>query len=145
MNQPTLYLERISDDGKRTRGLLLGAFPGGKTLRLYTLEEPWKNNAKGQSCIPAGSYPCVPHGWEPNTKLKQKKAYRLTGTHPREAILIHTGNTVNDIEGCILVGMQEGLLGGMDAVVRSRDAMEKLRDIIGNKPFTLIIKEIHHA
>lgn len=131
---PTLTLKRTSDDGKRTMGQMV---VGGTTL--FTLEEPWKDNARGISCVPPGTYPVVPHGWggEP---VKFKRAYRLTNTGPRVAILIHSGNTTDDIEGCILVGMTKGTLKGKDAVLRSREALDLLRSFIGKNGFTLVIE-----
>ncbi len=41
-------------------------------------------------------------------------------------ILIHTGNTISDTEGCLIVGEKIGVLGGMDAVLSSRNAYKKL-------------------
>jgi len=72
--------------------------------------------------------------------VKFKQAYRLEGTSPREAILIHAGNTTDDIEGCILVGMSKGQLRGKDAVLASRPAMDYIRTIIGNNAFELKIE-----
>ncbi len=128
-------LTRFSDDGTCTLGQLE---IGGIVLR--TLEEPWKDNKRGVSCIPTGTYKVVPHGWESDSKVKFKRTYRLTGTAPRTAILIHTGNTTDDIEGCILVGMQHGTLRGKPAVLYSAPAMERLRTMVGRNEFTLIIR-----
>lgn len=132
----TLTLKRTSDDGKRT----IGTMVVGNTT-LFTLEEPWKDNANGISCVPPGTYPVVPHGWH-GEPVKFKQAYRLTNTGPRVAILIHSGNTTDDIEGCILVGMSKGKLNGKDAVLRSRDALNLLRGFMGDKPFTLVIEGV---
>lgn len=132
---PNATLTRFSDDGKRTLGILR---VGG--LTLCTLEEPWRDNRTGVSCIPTGIYRVVPHGWAEGSKVRFKRAYRLVGTEPRTAILIHTGNTVNDIKGCILVGMKHGTLAGMAAVLHSGAAMNALRDVLGQKEFTLTIR-----
>jgi hypothetical protein len=133
----TVTLQRTSDNGKRTRGILT---VGSQTF--YTLEEPWKDNRKGISCIPHGTYRVVPHGWEVDSKVKFKRSYRLLNTAPRVAILIHTGNTTDDIEGCILVGMAEGTLAKRDAVLRSVEAMNILRRLIGNNEFIIIIRGV---
>lgn len=129
-----LVLVRYSDDGKRTLGILFG-LPN----LIHTLEEPWKDNKKGVSCIPEGAYKVVPHGWN-GEPVKFKQAYRLEGTTPRKAILIHAGNTTDDIEGCILVGMSKGQLREKDAVLASRPAMNYIRSIIGNNAFELQIE-----
>lgn len=76
-------------------------------LKFNTVELPWRSNARGKSCIPAGSYQCVWHkspskGW----------VYLLKGTEPRTDVLIHVGNWAGDVDkgwvsdllGCISVG-----------------------------------------
>lgn len=133
-----LVLHRLNDNGLRTRGHIV--LPDG--TNLHTLEEPWKNNQTGVSCVPPGTYPVVPHGWEANAGTKFKKVWRLEKTAPRVAILIHAGNTVDDIEGCILLGLGTGILAGKDAVVRSKDAVDLFRKIIGQSPFTLTITPV---
>ncbi len=130
-------LLRTQDDKTCTLGLLI---IHGSGMTFCTLEEPWKDNKRGISCIPNGTYKVVPHGWEAASKVRFKRAYRLLGTEPRTAILIHRGNTVDDIEGCILVGTNHGTLRGKAAVLNSEKAMNALRGIIGQKEFTLEIK-----
>lgn len=132
-----LTLVRYSDDGKRTRGVLFY-----KGNLVHTLEEPWKNNLKGQSCIPVGVYKIVPHGWEENTTLRQKKCWEITSVPGRGAILIHSGNTVDDIEGCILVGFTTGVLHQKAAVLDSKRAMSSLRFVLGEAEHTLKIIEV---
>ena len=128
-------LQRLRDDGTCTEGEV-----GVAGVTLVTLEEPWKDNKTGVSCIPAGTYRCVPHGWEPNAKTRFKRVYRLEDTTPRVAILIHSGNTTDDIEGCILLGMRRGQLNGKSAVLGSVDAVNLLRGNIGCNSFVLEIK-----
>lgn len=138
-----MTLLRVSDDGLRTRGRLFANPGDGFTpaFYFYTLEEPWKDNQVGHSCIPCGTYHCVPHGWRVGASVHQKKCWQLLGTAPRSGILIHSGNTVNDICGCILVGLKEGVLHGLDAVLDSQRAMNMLRGIVGQREFELEIKE----
>lgn len=96
----------------------LGAMTLNNEFLCYTLEEPWRNNApadyKGEteSCIPEGTYRCVRHGWEPDTKLHFKRVWRLEFVPGRKGILIHAGNTTADTEGCILVGLKP-VIGGI--------------------------------
>lgn len=71
---------------------------------MFTLERKWVKNQKGISCIPSGTYKFVPHGWEKNSRFSKKKVWEIVGVQGREAILIHVGNTVHDVEGCIAVG-----------------------------------------
>lgn len=95
---------------------------------LYTLEEPWAHNKQKLSCIPAGSYVCVPH-----VGTRFKDVWRLLDVPNRTAILIHAGNTTDDIEGCILVGTTHGRVRRKHAVLNSQVAINMLRDIIGTK------------
>jgi hypothetical protein len=70
-------------------------------LSLYTLERPWKGNARGISCIPIGVYPVIV---APSDHFGRPMPH-LLDVPGRSDILIHPGNTVADIRGCILVGM----------------------------------------
>src|SRR5687768_683111 len=92
-----------------------------------TLEEPWRPNSKGpggqrrnvklgilESCVPDGDYVLKPH-----TGTLFKNVYRLSnhdlGVYDlpnelpsqewgRASVLIHNGNTTDDIIGCLLIG-----------------------------------------
>lgn len=64
-----------------------------------TCELPWFRNAPRVSCVPNGLYACAPHTGE-----RYKEVWRLLNVPNRSSILIHAGNTINDTEGCILVG-----------------------------------------
>jgi hypothetical protein len=56
-------------------------------------------------------------------------------------VLIHTGNTTDDIRGCILVGMMHSVLDGKPAVLRSGDAMTLLRAaLLSAGPHVLTIR-----
>lgn len=109
-------------------------------LRLVTMEDDWKQNARRESCIPAGTYQLQRtiyhrHGYE---------TFEVTGVPNRTRILIHPANTEEDVEGCIGVGLRRGTLVVPDedhpahplvekrAVVASREAfrrfMEAMKD-----------------
>lgn len=107
---------------------------------IYTLEEPWKDNSQGISCIPKGTYHCVPHGWEENSHFHEKQCWEITNVPNRTSILIHTGNSTADTLGCILVGLSRKYYNGALKVLQSKDAMAILRKVIGNNPFELEIK-----
>lgn len=87
---------------------------GGK---CYTIEEAWRGNERGNSCIPIGTYR-VQRGQFP----KHGDAFEVQGVPGRTAILFHAANTVADIEGCIGPGKRLGALGGTWAVLDSKDA-----------------------
>ena len=122
----TAFLHRGYQDDTVTLGMF--SVLGESHPPLYTLEEPWKNNAPNVSCIPAGKYICRPH-----TGARFKGVWQVMDVPGRSAILIHAGNTTDDIEGCILVGLSHGRLNRKPAVLESRPAITWLRKCIGHK------------
>lgn len=135
MHIATIYRLRTGDEG--TFGIFVAY-----GLGLMTLELPWRDNRRGESCIPAGTYQCVWHksshfGW----------TYLVKDVPGRDNILFHAGNFAGDVkkgfrsdsEGCILVGKRFGVLAGQDAVLRSRDALRELHNHFQHEPFMLTI------
>jgi hypothetical protein len=61
----------------------------------------------------------------------------------RSAILIHSGNTTDQIEGCVLVGMRHGYLNDMPAVLDSRTALTQLRGMLGREIHQIQIRPIN--
>jgi len=131
------------------------------TLRIATLEEGWRADPDGpggqrregaltESCVPDGTYSLVPHV---STKYPNG-VYALVnpalGVYHREkpagqkwgrvAVLIHIGNTTEDIEGCILVGKRHGKLDGRDAVLESGSTFAALRALLGEASHSLTIR-----
>lgn len=130
----------------------LGTLTVGR-LKLATLEEGWIANpfgpggqrrqpGKRESCVPDGSYDLYPHNsakhpqcWAlHNPLLGVWQALPPPGlTYGRSAILIHSGNSVSDTEGCILVGLRHAKdPAGGAMVLESRAALEQLRSVLGN-------------
>lgn len=66
------------------------------------LELPNKENKQRISCIPEGEYEVVPH-----TSPKFGRCFWVKNVENREGILIHGGNTVDDIKGCLLPGIRQ--------------------------------------
>ncbi len=64
-----------------------------------TLELPWRNNRRYQSCVPVGKY---------RVKLRKSKKHgehlHIFDVPHRDYILIHAGNFHRDVKGCVLVG-----------------------------------------
>lgn len=91
-----LTVHRIKDNGLRTMGVI--SIDG----RLYgwTLEDPWADNRKNISCIPAGEFG-IRLTYSPKFKIITPE---LVGVPNRTHIRIHPGNEESDTEGCILVG-----------------------------------------
>ena len=112
-------------------------------LRIHTAEPPWRDNAQGESCIPAGEYEV-----EPWSSRRFPGTYHVEGVPERSAILIHTGNVAGDRAkglhshtlGCILPGLMRGVIANQKAVLLSGPAMNQLRNAVGGDRFRLRIQ-----
>ncbi len=120
------------------------------THSFQTVERPWVYNPEGpggtpfESCIPDGEYRLRSY-----VRPSGKKAFilsnELLGVYEQEEdrpqlrgrylILIHPGNTVADVVGCIA----PGLTGGGNYVSDSRKAMLKLHELLNGFEHTLRI------
>ena len=103
-----------------------------------TLENPYLDNQKNISCIPAGEY-------KVRIRVARESATRdyvhllVQDVPNRSYILFHRGNTAKDTSGCILVGLKRK----QDFVSNSTLAMDLLmKEIIklGGENINLIIK-----
>lgn len=118
---------------------------------FQTVERPWVKNPDGkggvpfESCIPDGTYRLRAY-----TRPSGKKAFILSnpdhgvfeqqadmeGATGRYLILIHPGNTVADVVGCIA----PGLTGSDRGVGNSRNAMLKLHELLNGHEHELRIQ-----
>lgn len=124
------------------------------SLSLFTLERPWIMNPKGpggmlsQSCIPDGTYEVRPHNstQHPNTYALVNEQlgvfYQSTPAEcgpadarrwGRTTILIHVGNTVEDVIGCVAPGQRCGVVNNGYSVFESGAAMTRLRMLLGSE------------
>ena len=139
MSLISAVLQREASENEGTYGVLVAKGRGFNTLEL-----PWRDNRRKLSCIPAGSYLCVWHR-SPRFGL----CYHVTNVPGRSAILIHGGNLAGDallgfrthVQGCILLGERRGRLNGQKAVLVSQPAMRRFHALMGQKPFTLEVKD----
>lgn len=110
--------------------------------RFRTGELPWRDNARGKSCVPAGTYRV---SWQPSGKYGKK--YELQDVPGRSDILIHAANLVGDkdlglkseVDGCIALGLGKGFVNGQEAVVQSQDAVRAFEAYMGKEDFELTI------
>lgn len=93
----------------------------------YALELPWKNNAPLISAIPDGIYSGILRYDHPDLWRIE-----LTGVPGRDHVEIHTGNTPDDSEGCILVGLKLG--ADLCSVIDSKKAYDALRTAFYGSP-----------
>lgn len=112
--------------------------------RFSTIEPPWIEDARAgskpmESCVPEGVYDLVPH-----SSRKFGETWALVNPHlqvwhqashikgaGRYAILLHVGNWVTDVVGCVAVGMNELATTNPPGVGSSRVAMGQLRELLG--------------
>lgn len=131
-----LILKRIDSSSECVLGVLE---LDGKEI-CKTLELPWRDNEKVISCIPAGEYKLSPY---PSSRFGE--VYIVNDVPNRTGILIHTGNTASDIEGCILVGDSYGKLNGKRAVLNSRQAFNFIKELLGNEEYMLNIVNAYES
>ena len=124
----TLTLTRIAKRADYT----IGRLEDENGVKICdTLESTWRDFKGGELKVPRKS--AVPEGTYQVVITKSKKFGKylplLVGVPGFEGIRIHSGNTVNDTEGCILVG--QNLIKGK--VLLSRLTLEKLMRLIENE------------
>lgn len=129
----------------------LGWLQAGE-VRVATLEEPWRPDPDGpggqrregmlhESCIPDGTYDLVPHDGAKFQNVfcfvnQRLGVYRTREDIPagqlfgRSAVLIHSGNSTRDIEGCVLVGARTGIEQNAPWIYESRAALDRLRAVL---------------
>lgn len=130
-------LTRTLSQDKQTLGKLeLFNESNTRVFECKTLELPWLDNKRQQSCIPKGNYTVVPR-----KSPKYGSHFHVTNVANRDMILMHSGNYFTDILGCILVGesFKEINHDGYLDVVNSKVTFSKLVTI-AKKGFTLKIQ-----
>lgn len=138
-----IQLQRKESTDQGTFGrLTIGQFS------CYTGELPWRDNQRGISCIPAGSYKV---GWVFASEWRGGRwVYLLQDVPSRSSVLMHSGNYCGDkalgyrthVQGCILLGEKLGWIDGQKAILLSTPMVRQFEQLMGGKLFTL---EIHDA
>lgn len=133
MTAKSLILERYCYAEDHTEGWIWV----DDNTRLYTIERPWKAGAPGGlpfvSCVPDGTYdlePFVRSNGDVVFSLRNPDlgVYVYPDKRPagkgRYVILLHSGNSVDDVTGCIAPGLGRIIHNGRPFVTSSRKAME---------------------
>lgn len=130
-----VILSRFSDNGLETIGMLSVV---GDRFHCDSLERPWKNNARGISCIPPGRYRCT---WARMVTVGTDH-YLVQDVPGRSAIFIHGGNYFLDSHGCILLGSKAGDLNkdGQEDIGNSRNTIHAFEELMERKDFWLTIE-----
>lgn len=148
-------LVRYSYAATETEGVLIVG-----EYRLATIERPWfpgpdPGGAPFKSCVPDAEYQLVPF-----TRPSGEEVYALInpelGVYLHQAdrphatgrylILIHTGNWVTDVVGCIAPGLKRLPMVNRatsrieQAVSHSGAAMKKLRAVLKRDQHVLVIR-----
>ena len=110
-----LHLHRFAYLDDRTMGVL--TYEGNQ---WWTVEKPWNNNQPFESSIPEGRYKMGRH----DSPKFGKNTWHILEVPDRSYILIHAGNTSNDVVGCIALG--KSLRINADGVSSSRTALNEL-------------------
>ena len=113
-----------------------GTLTGPQGLKLVTVERPWVNNQRNVSCVPEGIYTLRRHNSPTHGECFALEAVTLGveiyGPSQRTHILIHSANTVDQLEGCIAPGLRHGVIGQDWAVLSSKLAMDDLLGWFGD-------------
>lgn len=110
---------------------LLKVGEGNQQMALWTVERPWQNNAVFVSCIPDGDYGVIAFDSQAHPDC-----WVITPVPGRTGILIHPGNSVDDVQGCIAPGQtSQGMKVG-----NSREACRMLNFVMNrNEQHTIQI------
>ena len=103
---------------------------------LFSMENPWRDNVKVESCIPCGVYQC-----ELVNSPRFGPSYMVKDVPGRSHILFHAGNSPDDTDGCILLGKSADMDVPAMWVGNSKPAMQHFRDTLQGEPFELTIED----
>lgn len=107
---------------------------------LYSIEQPWRDNAKGASCVPEGRYELVPYTSPRHGATWYLRNHALSvgdAGEQRSYCELHAANWATQLEGCIAFGhddqpMLDPSTGRVaPAIEGSRDAVATLAAALG--------------
>ena len=111
-----IYLERFAQTPHGVFGRLRM-----EEFDCYTIERPWLDNRKYESCIPTGVYPLRATTFHRGNY----DTFEVCDVPDRSRILIHRGNTMEHVIGCIAIGESLGWINSRWAVTHSRAAWRR--------------------
>ena len=92
-----------------------------KDYNLWTVECPWQENQRFTSCIPDGQYALSAFD-----SVDHPDSWQIIDVPGRDGILIHIGNSVMDVTGCVAPGITRT----GSSVWNSADALRLMNDEI---------------
>ena len=123
-------LVRTVATSEGTKGRL---YVPGIAVAYHTMENPWLQNKRKDSCIPLGTYIC-----RPVDSPRFGKTIEVTNVPDRSHILFHAGNSPDDTDGCILIGMN-GSPSNTMWIGSSKPAVAEFLSLLGKETFELEI------
>lgn len=123
-----LYRGPSSDKGT------FGIFCADNVPLVIICEDPWNDNRREISCIPAGTYK-----FKKRCSERHGHHWQILGVPDRDLILIHAGNTIDHTKGCLLAGRSFSHLGDLPSVMQSQEAMAMLRETLPDEGVIEII------
>ncbi len=139
-----IIVERFNSGSDDT----LGRFYINGKLKCFTIEDEERAiKVKGETRIPAGIYKV---GKRYSPKFSPAFGHEMLWVKDVpgfEYILIHTGNTEKDTDGCLIVGKRIGSLNNKRAVLDSKQAYKEIYPLISeaiDRNEEVIIKYMNH-
>ncbi len=124
-----IYVNRIFQNQNKTLSTCILTDGHQYVMSFKAIELPWRDNQRWISCIPPGDYPAkaIKRASRPN-----EYAIWLPDVPSRSGILIHSGNFVRQLNGCIAPGTKFRDIDkdGIIDVTNSRYVMEGLKRYI---------------
>lgn len=102
------------------------------------VELPWRDNQRNISCFPEGFY-VMKKRWSP----RFGNHFKFLDVPNRSYILIHRGNFVSDLRGCLAVGDSHRDINGdgiLD-VTNSVATMNKLNEVLPKEFVSIVYKK----
>lgn len=133
-----MKLIRLDQNARGTYGIL--AEDDHKEV-CHTLELPWRDNARGVSCIPAGTYTCQRR----HSEHFQCEVFEITGVPDRSDVLLHPANFTSELRGCVALGTSFADLNGdgVQDLAASRVAFKAFMELMrGVNAFVLTIADV---
>lgn len=118
----------------------LGVIKINKCVFCFTLEPADNENIRNISNIPTGQYICRRYSSE-----RYQNTFEVIQVTGRSGILFHSGNTIDDTEGCILLGSERGkLLSHERAILNSGNTFDRFMNLLDTcMEFHLTISELY--
>lgn len=121
----------------------------GLDFDFPSLEKNWINNEPNLSCVPAGKYKLE---WDFSQKFydifpdiePRGMCYHIMEVPNRTGILLHNANRAEQLEGCIALGLNSGVMPDshgkpVKAVLRSKNAIRAFHKSMHGEPALLEI------